>query len=73
MLKASSMKKRSRVEMEEVKQEEDELNDDKHSFLRQYKKLKNEHEMLKVENDAHSKNSHLLNNLHEQGLIDAKG
>ena len=49
MLKASSKKKRSRVEMEEVKQEEDELNDDKHSFLRQYKKLKNEHEMLKVE------------------------
>ena len=59
--------------MEEVKQEEDELNDDKHSFLRQYKKLKNEHEMLKVENDGHSKNSYLLNKLHEDGIIDAKG
>ena len=73
MLKASSKKKRSRKEMEEVKHEEDELNEDKHSFLRQYKKLKNEHEMLKVENDGHSKNSHLLNKLHEDGIIDAKG
>ena len=73
MLKVSSKKKRSREEMEEVKHEEDKLNDDKHSFLRQYKKLKTEHEMLKVENDAHSNNTHLINKLHEQGLIDAKG
>ena len=73
MLKASSKKKRSRKEMEEVKHEEDELNEDKHSFLRQYKKLKNEHEMLKIENDGHSKNTHLLNKLHEDGIIDAKG
>ena len=35
MLKGSSKKKRSRKEMEEVKHEEDELNEDKHSFLRQ--------------------------------------
>ena len=53
MLKGSSKKKRSRQEMEEVKHEEDELNEDKHSFLRQYKKLKTEHEMLKVENEGH--------------------
>ena len=33
MLKASSKKKRSRLEMEEVKHEEDALNDDKHFFL----------------------------------------
>ena len=59
--------------MEEVKHEEDELNEDKHSFLRQYKKLKTEHEMLRVENDGHSKNTHLLNKLHEDGVIDAKG
>ena len=58
MLKASSKKKRSRKEMEEVKHEDDELNEDKHSFLRPYKKLKTEHEMLRVENDGHSKNTH---------------
>ena len=72
MLKPSSKKKRSRVEMEEVKHEEDQLNDDKHSFLRQFKKLKNDHEILKIENDGHSKNTDLLNKLHEDGFIDAK-
>ena len=39
MLKGSSKKKRSRVEMEEVKHEEDELNEDKYEFLKQYKKF----------------------------------
>ena len=49
------------------------MNDDKLSFLRQYKKLKNDHEILKLENDGHSKNTDLLNKLHEDGIIDAKG
>jgi hypothetical protein len=34
MLKGSSKKKRSRAEMEEVKHEEDLLNDNKQEFLR---------------------------------------
>ena len=54
MLKASSKKKRSRQEMEEVKHEEDALNDDNHSFLQQFKKLKQDHETLKGELDGHS-------------------
>ena len=40
LLKGSSKKKRSREEMEEVKQEEELLNEDKQLFLRQFKKLK---------------------------------
>lgn len=73
MLKASSKKKRSRQEMEEVKHEEDALNDDKHSFLQQFKKLKQDHETLKGELDGHSKNTQILGKLHEQGIIDEKG
>ena len=46
LLKASSKKKRSRQEMEEVKQEEDMLNADKHRFLQHHKKLKHEHELI---------------------------
>ena len=53
MLKGSSKKKRSRLEMEEVKHEEDELNEDKQEFLKQYKKLKLDHDNLKVELDGH--------------------
>ena len=53
MLKGSSKKKRSRVEMEEVKHEEDELNEDKQEFLKQYKKLKLEHSNMKGELDGH--------------------
>ena len=73
MLKASSKKKRSRLEMEEVKHEEDALNDDKHFFLQQFKKLKQDHETLKGELDGHSKNTQILGKLHEQGVIDDKG
>lgn len=40
LLKGSSKKKRSRAEMEEVKQEEELLNSDKQKFLRQFKMLK---------------------------------
>ena len=53
MLKGSSKKKRSRLEMEEVKHEENELNEDKQEFLKQYKKLKLDHDNLKVELDGH--------------------
>ena len=53
MLKGLSKKKRSRVEIIEVKHEEDELNEDKQEFLKQYKKLKLEHSNLKGELDGH--------------------
>jgi hypothetical protein len=42
-LKESSKKKRSREEIEEVKLEEDLLKRDKQGFLREFKKLKENH------------------------------
>ena len=73
MLKGSSKKKRSRQEMEEVKYEEELLNEDKQAFLKLHKKLKQDQELLKHELDAHRKNEEHLNRLHAQGVIDAKG
>ena len=43
LLKQSSKKKRSRVELEEVKDEEDLLTQDKQAFLREFKRLKANH------------------------------
>jgi cell division septum initiation protein DivIVA len=59
--------------MEEVKNEEDLLNADRHAFLKQHKKLRQEHELLSREMDGHRKNEETLNRLHAQGLIDERG
>ncbi len=59
--------------MEEVKHEEEALNADKHNFLRQHKKMKQEHELAQRELDGHRKNADTLNRLHAQGLIDKQG
>ena len=59
--------------MEEVKHEEDLLNTDRHEFLKQHKKLRQEHELLSREMDGHRKNEETLNRLHAQGLIDERG
>ncbi len=49
LLKESSKRKRTREELEEVKQEEEALRDDKHGFLRDVKRLKQEHaEMIEL-------------------------
>ena len=59
--------------MEEVKHEETQLNADKHTFLQQHKKLKQEHELVKRELEGHRKNADTLNRLHAQGIIDKQG
>jgi hypothetical protein len=40
LMKASSKRKRTRDELEEVKQEEEALKGDRHSFLVDYKRMK---------------------------------
>lgn len=45
-MKASSKRKRTKEELEEVKDEEDELKQDRHAFLQQVKRLKQEKEEL---------------------------
>jgi prefoldin subunit 5 len=57
----------------EVKYEEDQLSADKQMFLKQHKKLKQEHELLNQQIQAHKKNEETLNRLHAQGVIDERG
>ena len=63
LLKASSKRKRTRRELEEVKNEEDALNDDKQAFLQEVKRLKQEKRQLErqlsesVRNSAASSNA----------------
>jgi septal ring factor EnvC (AmiA/AmiB activator) len=49
LMKSSSKRKRTRDELEEVKKEEEALKDDRHSFLQEVKRLKQEHaEMMEA-------------------------
>ena len=49
LMKSSSKRKRTRDELEEVKQEEEALKDDRHSFLQEVKRLNQEHaEMMEA-------------------------
>ena len=49
LMKSSSKRKRTRDELEEVKQEEEALKDNRHSFLQEVKRLKQEHaEMMEA-------------------------
>ncbi len=43
MLKPSSKRKRTHSELEQVKQEEEALKEDRHAFLLEFKRLKEEH------------------------------
>ena len=48
-MKSISKRKRTRDELEEVKQEEEALKDDRHLFLQEVKRLKQEHaEMMEA-------------------------
>ncbi len=49
MLKGSSKRKRNKDELEEVKHEKEALKEDRHLFLKEFKRLKEEHaEMLEA-------------------------
>ena len=49
LMKSTSKRKRTRDELEEVKQEEEALKGDRHSFLQEVKRLKQEHaEMMEA-------------------------
>jgi hypothetical protein len=73
MLKGSSKKKRSRAEMEEVKHEEDLLNDNKQEFLRQFKYFNSNHNDIGIDVNKAKDHVGILNKLHHQGVIDAHG
>ncbi len=73
MIKGSSKKKRSRAELEEVKQEEELLNRNKQEFLRQFKQLKGHNGLPVVINENVAKNQNILNKLWADGVIDDVG
>ena len=48
-MKSSSKRKRTKDELEEVKQEEEALKDDRQAFLHEFKRIKQEHaEMMEA-------------------------
>jgi hypothetical protein len=73
LLKGSSKKKRSRRELEEVKDEEELLNKNRQEFLRTYKHLKTNPERDQAAAAQVEKNQQILNKLFSQGLIDKQG
>ena len=46
LMKSTSKRKRTREELEEVKFEEDALKEDRHAFLADFKRLKQEHQEM---------------------------
>ena len=73
MLKDSSKKKRSRAEIEEVKQEEELLNNNRQEFLRQFKQMKSSDNTMGEMQRNIEKNERILNNLFTRGVIDEEG
>lgn len=59
--------------MEEVKLEESALNADKHTFLKEVKKLKTDHEKLSTKHINTEVNQNILNKLFESKIIDRQG
>jgi hypothetical protein len=72
-LKETSHRKRTKVDLEEVKNEEEELKEDKQSYLRQSKRLKEEKQDLLNTIEALKHYEGLVNNLHHAGVIDHMG
>ena len=73
LLKGSSKKKRSRQEIEEVKNEEEELKQDKQQVLRAYKQFKLGGGMPAERVAGDIRNEQILNNLFNMGVLDADG
>ena len=73
MLKGTSKKKRSREEMEEVKNVEEQLSFNKQEFLRKHKELLKANDKLNEEIELHRHNEKILNDLHMNGVIDELG
>jgi hypothetical protein len=70
LLKSSSKRKRKHNEIEEVKQEEEELKRDKQGFLHDSKRRKEQEQSLIQENCDLKQLEGLVHQLHSQGIID---
>ena len=63
MLRGDIKRKRSRMEIEEVKEEEKKLNEDKQSFLKEYKQMKEEKAIMNLNMDAGAHALEVVQNL----------
>jgi predicted nuclease with TOPRIM domain len=73
LLKVDSKKKRSFEELEEVKGEESQLQLNRQDYLRNVKKMKYDYSELEKEIERHRHNKTILNQLHQEGVIDESG
>ena len=73
MLKGDSKKKRSHEELEEVKSEESMLQENRQDYLRNVKQMKRNYFESEKEVERHRQNEEILNQLHQEGVIDELG
>ena len=73
MLKGTSKRKQRRSELEEVKEEEKLLKDNKQQFLQDYKKLKTNKGPDSQEMACLIQMKNLMKGLQRQGYVDLKG
>jgi hypothetical protein len=73
LLKPSSKRKRTRTELEEVKEEEKMLKDNKQEFLRVVKHLKNNFQEAEAERAVYQSDHEVVENLLRDGYIDVHG
>jgi hypothetical protein len=67
------MRKRTKTELEEVKEEEKLLKENKQEFLKQVKKLKHDTHAFEEEKQELSRDHELVDNLLREGVIDVYG
>jgi hypothetical protein len=72
-LKPGSKRKRTKSELEEVKEEEKFLKENKQEFLKAVKKLKNDSQAYEEEKQIMRRDQNVLDNLLDHGIIDANG
>jgi hypothetical protein len=73
LLKPSSKRKRTRNELEEVKEEEKMLKENKQDFLRVVKHLKNNYQETEAERMVYRSDHEVVENLLREGYIDVHG
>jgi signal transduction histidine kinase len=73
LLKSSSKRKRNRSELEEVKEEEKMLKENKQEFLRVVKHLKNNFQEAEAERIVYQSDHDVVENLMRDGYIDVHG
>jgi hypothetical protein len=73
MMKDSSKRKRTRQEMEDVREMEKDLKDDRQHFLQRTKKLREERDQMETKMIELEQSEVVLRKLYKQGVVDEHG